>query len=135
MSATEQRDYRVGYARPPEHSRFAKGRSGNPNGRPRGAKNFVTELRQELAELILIKEDGKSHRLSKRRAMIKRLVQKALQGDAKSLTTLLTLAREHEPAPERDPLAPLAAEDQAIIDRYIARNRRQGNDDGSADCS
>ncbi len=25
----------VGYGRPPEHSRFQKGQSGNPNGRPR----------------------------------------------------------------------------------------------------
>jgi hypothetical protein len=123
MSDLEKPDYRVGYGRPPEHSRFVKGRSGNPNGRPRGASNFATELRQELSELILIKEDGKSRRLSKRRAMIKRLVQKALQGDAKSLITLLTLTRDHDPAPEREAVAPLAADDRAIINHYLARNR------------
>ena len=38
------RDYKVGYKKPPLHSRFKKGQSGNPRGRPRGAKNFSSVL-------------------------------------------------------------------------------------------
>jgi hypothetical protein len=132
MSEETGDDYRVGYAKPPEHTRFKKGRSGNPNGRPKGAKNFAGELQQELAEPILVKEDGKSRRLSKRRAMIKRQVQKALQGDARALMSLLTLAREHEEKPwERDPGSPLGPADQAIIARFLGSNRQSQDDDGS----
>jgi hypothetical protein len=34
--------YDVGYCKPPLHTRFRKGRSGNPKGRSKGTKNFAT---------------------------------------------------------------------------------------------
>ncbi|MFZ3585531.1 DUF5681 domain-containing protein, partial [Loktanella sp. DJP18] len=36
--------YSVGYAKPPESSRFKKGKSGNPKGRPKGAKSKQPNL-------------------------------------------------------------------------------------------
>ena len=46
----EHADYAVGYGKPPKHTRFKKGRSGNPRGRPRGAKNLSTLLFGALNE-------------------------------------------------------------------------------------
>jgi Family of unknown function (DUF5681) len=43
---TASKDYKVGYGRPPEHSRFKRGQSGNPRGRPRKHRNFRTVLRR-----------------------------------------------------------------------------------------
>jgi hypothetical protein len=40
--------YEVGYGRPPKHTRFRKGQSGNPKGRPKGAKAFNTIVRETL---------------------------------------------------------------------------------------
>ncbi len=43
-------DYEVGYGKPPRHTRFQPGRSGNPRGRPKDTKNLKTDLIEELAE-------------------------------------------------------------------------------------
>jgi Family of unknown function (DUF5681) len=131
MSDESKPEYPVGYGKPPMHARFQKGRSGNPSGRPKEAKNFTAELERELAEQILVKEDGKSRRLSKRRAMIKRQVQKALQGDTRALVSLLTMAREQEQPAEATSNGSVSAADKALIDRFLSINTKPRNDDGS----
>ena len=51
MPSDHERDYEVGYGKPPRHTRFTKGRSGNPRGRSPGAKNLKTLLSEALSEL------------------------------------------------------------------------------------
>src|ERR1700730_2597206 len=46
----QPRDYAVGYGRPPAETRFQKGQSGNPEGRPRGTKKLVTLLAEVLSQ-------------------------------------------------------------------------------------
>ena len=48
--------YEVGYGKPPTNTRFRKGQSGNRTGRPKGVKNFKTELSEELEEKITSKK-------------------------------------------------------------------------------
>lgn len=83
--------YAVGYGKPPKHSQFKPGKSGNLKGRPKGAKNLKTELEEELHEKITIKESGKAKNVSKQRAMIKAMMAKAVKGDMKAATTLLNM--------------------------------------------
>ena len=52
-------DYEVGYRKPPKHTRFKPGRSGNPRGRAKETRNLRTDLVDELAERILISEGGR----------------------------------------------------------------------------
>jgi hypothetical protein len=46
----QPRDYAVGYGKPPVETRFQKGQSGNPEGRPRGTKKLVTLLAEVLSQ-------------------------------------------------------------------------------------
>jgi uncharacterized protein DUF5681 len=85
------RDYEVGYGKPPKHSRFRKGKSGNPSGRPRGTKNLRTDLIEELAEKISVREGDRPTTISKQRAYIKTLVARSLKGDARAATILMNL--------------------------------------------
>ncbi len=79
----------VGFGRPPVHSRFRKGCSGNSKGRPKGTKNLRTDLTEVLQERITVSEGDRKVRMSKQRAVVKTLVAKTLKGDSRSLTTLL----------------------------------------------
>ena len=54
-----ERQYTVGKGKPPEHTRFQKGQSGNPTGRRKGSKNVATLLEQVLNERVVVTENGK----------------------------------------------------------------------------
>ncbi len=99
------RDYDVGYGKPPEHSRFKKGQSGNPRGRAKGSKNLATVLSETLDETVTVTENGRRRKISKREALAKQLVNRAAQGDAKTIQICLRLlgqidrGRELRPPP------------------------------------
>jgi hypothetical protein len=86
--------YAVGYKRPPEHSRFQPGRSGNPSGRPKDSKNFKTLLRQILNEQISLQDGVNSRKVSKREAITRRLIIGAMKGDSRDLHALFKLAEQ-----------------------------------------
>jgi hypothetical protein len=54
MVDTEKSGYSVGFKRTPKHTRFKKGKSGNPRGRPKGALNVATILRKALAAPVKV---------------------------------------------------------------------------------
>ncbi len=84
-------DYEVGYGKPPRHTRFQPGHSGNPRGRPKGTNNLKTDLLEELGEKILVREGEHSRRVSKQRAVVKSVVNRALKGDARLNAQLISM--------------------------------------------
>ena len=82
----------VGYGKPPKDSRFKKGRSGNPRGRPKGSKNLLTLIHEELDRPIAVREDGRSRKVRACDALAKRLVHKGLSGHDRSIELLFKLA-------------------------------------------
>jgi hypothetical protein len=73
--------YDVGFGKPPKQTRFKKGRSGNPNGRPRKKPDFYLELTRVLRENVTITVDGELQRVTVQQALLKRLRDQALRGE------------------------------------------------------
>jgi len=120
-------DGEVGFGKPPMHSRFRKGSSGNAKGRPKGTKNLRTDLTEVLQERITVTEGDRKVRMSKQRAIIKTLVAKTLKGDARSATTLLTtIFRVLDFADmAADVEQPLDANEQELLVVIDARRQRK----------
>lgn len=93
----------VGYGNPPTHTRFKKGKSGNPKGRPKGTLNVATVLERTLRERVVINENGRRKTVTKLEAAFKQLTNKAASGDFKALQLLTSLVRSAE---EREIQAP-----------------------------
>lgn len=90
-SARGQAD--VGYCKPPKEHQFKSGRSGNPKGRPKGAKNEATILRDIFNRRIEIREGGRARKISLLEAMLLKFVEDALKGNPKTATFLLNRYR------------------------------------------
>lgn len=86
-------DYDTGYCKPPVHTRFKPGRSGNPKGRPKGRKNLATELAEVLALSVDARIGGKVRKTPLGRAMIMAQGIKAAQGDTKAFSSICSAAR------------------------------------------
>jgi Family of unknown function (DUF5681) len=113
-------DDRVGYRRPPKHSRFRSGQSGNPRGRPAGVKSLSDIVRKIVGQKVTITENGRARRVPRLEAILLRAAGEASRGDAPALRLLLQLTERYgESAQTGAERETMAAEDIAILRRYL----------------
>ena len=127
-------EYEVGYGKPPKATRFLPGQSGNPKGRPKGAKNLTTDLMEELSELVPVREGDKLRRLPKQRALVKAAVAKAISGNMSAAKTIFELllrqsADDHAGSDKQ----PLSRDERNVLDRYIDQATSSPSDKDNAD--
>lgn len=120
-SSSGDTGYAVGYGKPPVHSRFQPGQSGNPSGRRKGVRNLMTDVKHTLLAPIRVKEGGRMRKRTTQQGALMVLREKALQGDTRALDRLLELAsRFNNDAAEGGVAQALSADDQAILADYAA---------------
>ena len=115
MSTDQEGSYQVGYKKPPPQHRFAKGRSGNPNGRPKKPKTINAYLDKALKETVVVNENGRRRSIPKFEAFVKQLVNKATAGDARSGKLMIELLRQNDGAPKKEPITIVISEDDARL--------------------
>jgi hypothetical protein len=99
---TKKGNYRVGYGKPPEHTRFKPGESGNPRGRPKGRPSFASAIEQALSESVVVVEHGRRKRLTKLAATARQLANKGAAGDFGAVRLIAAVMRIGQTRKERD---------------------------------
>jgi hypothetical protein len=130
MSTTNQErdrqsepDAAVGYGKPPQASRFKKGISGNPTGRPKGSRNVAAVFARTLQEKVIINENGQRRTITKLEAAVKQFVNQAASGNLRALQMLVAFARDAETRENLSlPTESIIGEvDQRVIEGIIRR--------------
>jgi hypothetical protein len=117
MSKKDDAEYSVGFMKPPRHTQFKPGQSGNPYGRPKKTDTVADVLRKELNTRITVVKDGKRKRLPMLQAIIKQNLNLAVKGDSKAFGNLLKALKAHRPD-GGDNLSALVEEFRAISARH-----------------
>ena len=117
--------YEVGYGKPPKHTQFRKDQSGNLRGRPKGSRNFSTDVKDTLKARVGLTGDGKRKTVSTQLATLLQLRKKALSGDARALDRMIELARTYNDEEIAEEAAKLSETDAEVLEAYNARLLRR----------
>jgi hypothetical protein len=111
----------VGYKRPPVHTRFKPGQSGNPSGRPKGSQNLQALFHKILNEQISLREGARVRKVSKAEAVMRGLVIGAMKGEPRSVMTLFRLAEQ------TGQLGGQNTETQRLVISWISASEQEGS--------
>jgi hypothetical protein len=132
MSRDAPGDYQVGYGKPPRHTQFKRGQSGNPRGRPSGSKNFATLLSEVLNEPVVVTEKGGRKTMTKQHAIVTQLVNQSLKGNLPATKLLIERQQEVEGRSEPETAESLfGSADKKVIEQLRTRlssKKRASND-------
>ena len=88
-AASKVSSYDVGYAKPPVHSRFKAGQSGNPKGRPKGSKNLDKMIVDILDERIAVNTPTGPRRVPRIEVLLRKLIELGGKGSPRAIEQAL----------------------------------------------
>ncbi len=113
---------KVGFGCPPKTTRWRKGQSGNPKGRPKSKSEMVTDAANILTQPIDARTpDGKTVKLDGIEAAYLALCKKGLKGHKTSLLEAIRIMLEIDPAIQDE-----EKRQQATKERVLTAFERMG---------
>jgi len=129
---SEPNTFETGYGKPPEASRFVKGRSGNPKGRPKGSRNLAAIVLAESRELVNIQGPRGKRRITKLHASVMQLQNQAAKGHLQSQRELFGLVRmAEEAATSAGTSENIPEADQRMVESLLRRFKQIGAEGSS----
>jgi len=124
-SDPRNRDYTVGYGRPPRRSQFPPGKSGNPKGRPKGSKSLRSIVEGVANLKVNVREGTRDRKVNVLQAGLLRLAERVVSGDPKAFATLFGLVVQHQPEQiDEIDSAKISTEDEELLRDFFARKIR-----------
>jgi hypothetical protein len=127
----EKEAYEIGYKKPPRHSRFKPGQSGNSKGRPKKAKSLNTIVREHLTQKVPVRTANGEKKISRIEAVLHKTLEQAMKGNPRALAELIKLYASAVPEEKADHDLgqhdeDLTATDLAILEAYRAQFEQGG---------
>lgn len=124
-TASGDSHYVVGYGKPPKATQFQPGQSGNPKGRPKGAKSLNKLLLETLGASISVRTANGTRRITRIEAVLQKTLEQAMKGNGRAQLELIKLWRgavPEQPVVEegQDSAEGLTATDLAMLDEFRA---------------
>jgi len=121
------------YRKPPKASQFKPGQSGNPKGRPKGVRNFRTDLDETLRALVEVRTNRGVRRITMQKAFLQTLAEKANDGDLRAIQHLTSLILRLTDNRSEAPATELDSNDRAILDEYYEERKALEADRATSD--
>jgi hypothetical protein len=102
----DEKDYEVGYGKPPKANQFKPGQSGNPKGRKKGSLNVATMMQKLMTELVTVVEKGQERTMPMIEVVLRRVVNKAATGDLKAIPLVLAMVEQGLDDTEEEAISP-----------------------------
>jgi hypothetical protein len=124
--STSDAPYETGYGKPPKQHRFKPGQSGNPRGRPKGAKNTAIIIDEILNRKVRVRTGDTVRKMTVLEAMLTGFADHGLKGDTKSAAFLLDRKERAQAAGDQANME-TTPDEQEIIKFYLEKHKTKGD--------
>ena len=125
--------YEVGYSKPPRQTRFAKGQSGNPKGRPKGSQNLASIVAKAGRERVKVTGSNGTRSITKVEAAFIQLANQAASGDLRAIREFTYLLKSLEDSGQSYLTLPVPHERDRTVMANIVNRIQQSQDPASDD--
>lgn len=113
----------VGYKRPPQHSRFQKGQSGNPSGRrkTKPIPNVLDVIGKIMMEPIQLVTNGKSKTITRLEGFLRKTIDSGSKGDAAAMREMIRLVMQWQAASAQSENTLTSEQEQVLLEAALER--------------